>query len=83
MSLNIQIDENSAICKSSLDELSPNVRLAMEWWVDLPLHDIMGEHGWINLTDKYFFGKSCYEVTGNDVYFIWENEFLQPDIKKI
>jgi hypothetical protein len=50
-------------------------QLALNWWNDLPIQDIMGNHGWANLTMIYYPDKgSCYGLTGDEILKIYLNE---------
>lgn len=50
-------------------------QLALNWWNDLPIQDIRGNHGWANLTMMYYPDKgSCYGLTNNEILKIYLNE---------
>lgn len=48
---------------------------SLNWWNDLPIQDIRGNHGWANLTMIYYPDKgSCYGLTDDEILNIYLNE---------
>jgi hypothetical protein len=48
---------------------------ALNWWNELPIQNLYGNHGWANLTMKYYGERgSCYDNTDEEILHIFVSE---------